>query len=481
VVLGLLGGASGLAVAVWATRALVTLGPEGIPGLESIGVDGLVLAFTLGVALAASTLAGVAPALRSTESALSGTLRGGGRGAGGSATSNRLRSGLVVGQMALAVILLIGAGLLLRSFARLIAVDPGFQTERVLGFRVNLPAASYGGQAVQSFYERLQEQLRKSPHIETVGAVSRIPIAQGSIASRFSVDGRANPGDEQPSIGVRSITPGYFRTLGIPLLRGRSIEEQDRSASVPVVVINQAAADRFFPGENPIGRRLGPFTYDPVEEAAESFTIVGVVADIRGRALDEVPVPEAFFAHAQVPSSAMVVVVRAAGDPSSLPVILRRELAMLDPGLPPPEFRTMERVVAESVARPRFIAMLLTLFAAVALALAAVGIFGLLSYTVAQRTREIGVRVALGARPGVIVLMIVYRTLILTGLGITIGVAGALALTRLLKSQLYGIGAGDPGTYAAVVLLLALIAIIAGLIPARRAMSVHPITALRQE
>lgn len=481
-VLGLGGGILGLLLAFWVTTALVAMLPEGIPRMDSIRVDGVVLAFTLGIALGASLLAGLVPAFRATDMGISGTLHGGGRGGAVSVRSHRLRGGVVVAQVALAVLLLIGAGLLLRSFARLIAVDPGFRTERVLSFRVDLPTASYeSGDEVRAFYSRMLEQVRGLSGVDMAGAVFRLPIAQGSFSSRFDIQGRANAEGAEPTIGVLSVTPGYFGALGVPLLRGRGISEQDRAGTVPVVVINQAAADRFFAGEDPVGRQLIQFSYDPVEEAAEAFTIVGVVGNVRGQALNEAPEPEAFFAHAQVPLPAMSVVVRTTSDPLALSAAIRRELSVLDPGLAAPEFRTMDRVIAESVARPRFVAMLLSLFAAVALTLATVGIFGLLSYTVAQRTREIGVRIALGARPSEVVTMIVQRALVLAAVGVALGTAGALILTRLLESQLFGVTARDPVTFAVAVSLLLGTACLASLVPARRAAAVDPMTALRHE
>ncbi len=481
--LGLAGGGLGLLLALWTTRALVALRPEGMPRVDSIRVDGPVLAFTLAVALATSVLAGLVPALRATEGGISGTLRGGGRGGLASRRGNRLRGGLVVGQMALAVVLLAGAGLLLRSFARLVAVDPGFRVERVLAFRVELPRAAYdSGDETSGFYARFLERVHGLPGVEAAGAVYRLPIAQGSFGSRFEVEGRAvGAGEEEPSIGVLSVTPGYFRTLGVPLLRGRGIEDGDRAGGPPVVVINRAAAERFFSGVDPVGRRLARFSFDPIEAAAESFTVVGVVGDVRGEALDRAPEPEAFFAHAQVPLPAMSVVVRASGDPLALAGAVRRELSALDPDLPAPEFRTLEQVVAESVARPRFLAGLLTLFAAAALSLAALGVYGLLSYAVAQRTREIGVRIALGARPRDVLEMVVRRALALAGAGVVLGLGGALTLTRLLESQLFGVGAGDPATLAAVVSLLGAAALLASLVPARRAARMSPLEALRAE
>ena len=266
--------------------------------------------------------------------------------------------------------------------------------------------------------------------------------------------------------------------MDVPLRKGRDISERDVAGGLPVVVINDAAVARFFPGEDPIGRRLGHFTYDPIEEAAEAFTVVGVVADVRSRGLAQAPQPEAYFAHAQVPLTGMAIVVRTAGDPLAQMGTIRSELAAVDPGVPLQDPRTLDQVVANSVDRPRFVTTLVSLLAVVALILAAVGIFGLLSFAVARRTREMGIRIALGASPGGLVFMIVRDASLLVAIGIAIGLSGALALTRMIESELFGVRPTDPVTLAAVIVILISTALVASLIPAWRAAAVDPLVAL---
>ncbi|MPY90487.1 MAG: FtsX-like permease family protein [Luteitalea sp.] len=490
-VLGLGGGLLGLLLAFWATERLVTMWPEELPRLEAIRVDGTVLAFAFGIAIAASVLAGLLPAFRAAGDELAVTLQSGGRSGLGSQRGQRFRGALVVGQLALAVVLLVGAGLLLESFVRLTSVDSGFRTERILSFRLSLPGAAYGSDGqVRAFYGRFLERVEQHPGVRSAAAISRLPIGQTSaFDTRLRVEGRtlrgvrgahvSSPGEEE--LNVRLVSPAFFQTMGVPILRGRGITEQDSTGSLPTVVINEAAAERLFAGEDPLGRRLLDFGYDPIEEAAYAFTIVGVVGDVRSRGLEREPEPEAYFAHAQVPLSSMSIVVRAAGDPLALTSTIRRELKALDPNLPAPEFRTFEQVLADSVSRPRFFTTLLSLFSAVALILAAVGIFGLLSFAVAQRTHEIGIRIALGASPRTLVETVVREALVLVVIGLSLGTGGALALTRLLESQLFDVSATDPVTFAGVVLVLGAVALLASLVPAWRAATVDPLVALRTE
>ncbi|MGH9162003.1 MAG: FtsX-like permease family protein, partial [Vicinamibacteraceae bacterium] len=446
-------------------------------------VDGTVLAFAFGVAIVASVLAGLIPACRAASDGLAATLQAGGRSGLGSQRGQRFGSALVVGQLALAVVLLAGAGLLLGSFIRLTSVDPGFRTERILSFRLNLPEGGYGSnEQVRRFFGQLLERVEAHPGVRSAGVISRLPIGQtGAFRSRFRIEGQTLAGEEEPSIGARVINPEYFQTMGVPVLRGRSMSERDSAGSPPIVLINEAAAERFFPSVDPIGRRLVGFSWDPVENAADAFTIVGVVADVRSLGLDREPAPEVYFALAQVPLSSMWVVVRTAGDPLTLTGPIRRELKAVDPSLPVPEFRTFEQVMADSVSRPRFLTTLVTLFSVVALTLAAVGIFGLLSFAVAQRTHEIGIRIALGASPHRLLETVLRWALVLVAIGLGIGIGGALALTRLLESQLYGVSATDPVTFTIVALVLGGTALIASLVPAWRAARVDPLVALRAE
>ncbi|MGH9172956.1 MAG: ABC transporter permease [Vicinamibacterales bacterium] len=484
--LGLGGGALGLALAFWATGRIVAAQIEGLrrAGLvDAIHVDGTVLAFAIGVTVVAGILAGLLPAFRAADDGLAGTLQSAGRSGLASQRGQRLRGALVVGQLALAVVLLHGAGLLLHSFVRLTSVDPGFRTDGVLSFGVELPPAAYSSnERVQAFFGELFERIRRHTGVLSVGAIHHLPIGSGGrFLSRFRVEGRTLAGEEEPAIGVRVVSPGYFQTMSVPVLRGRSIDDQDRAGGLPTVVINERAAAQFFAGDDPIGRRLVGFGYDPIEAAAEAFTVVGVVADVRSSGLSEASVAEAYFAQAQVPHRQMFVVVRTAGDPLAQIGAVRTEIRALDPNLPIPEFRTLDQVVADSLDRPRFFTTLLSLFAGVALTLAAVGIFGILSFAVTRRTREIGVRIALGASPRILVRTIVREALVLVLIGLGIGLGGALALTRILERELFGISRIDPVTFAGVILTLGATALLASLVPAWRASTVDPLVALRAD
>lgn len=483
--LGLGGGVLGLLLAFWTTGKIVAAQIEGLqhPGLvDAIRLDGMVLAFAVGVTVVAGILAGLLPAFRAADDGLAGTLQSAGRSGLESQRGRRLSSGLVVGQLALAVVLLHGAGLLLHSFVRLTSVDPGFQTGQVLSFRVDLSPAAYGGnERVHAFFSGFFEGIRRHTGVLSVGAIHHLPIGSaGSFRSRFRVEGRTLEGEEV-SIGVRIVTPEYFQTMSVPVLRGRGIDDQDRAGGLPTVVINEAASAQFFAGDDPIGHRLVGFGYDPIQAAADAFTVIGVVADVRSRGLSEAPQAEAYFAHAQVPHSRMFVVVHTAGEPLAQIGAIRTEISALDRNLPIPEFRTLDQVVADSLNQPRFFTTLLSLFSAVALTLAAVGIFGLLSFAVARRTREIGVRIALGASPRTLVRTIVREALVLVVIGLGVGLAGALALARILESELFGVSRIDPVTFTGVILTLGATALLASLVPAWRASTVDPLVALRAD
>lgn len=475
VVLGLLGGAVGLLLAVWGTQALVAMRPEGIPRLDEIGVDGTVVLFTAAVALLAGILFGLIPAIQITRGDLAAPLKEGGRGALSGRGGNRVRSGLIVGEMALAVMLLIGAGLLIRSFLELTAVDPGFRAEQTITYDVSLPASAYEEPSdVRQFYADLLDRMEALPGVESASAVSTLPLAGAGTILTFRIEGREPPArGEIQDIVVKVATPDYFPSLAIPVREGRPLNDVDRADAPGAVVINEAAARRFFPNEEAVGERL---VVGPVE--AE---IVGVVGNVRQYGLDQEVRPELYVSHAQFPADAMTVVLRTAGEPSALAGAIRREVRQLDPNLPIEEFTTLGEVVSGSVAQPRFYMALLTLFAAVALLLAAIGIFGVMSYSVAQRTREIGVRMALGARAEDVLRLVVRRALWLALGGLALGLLGALALSRILRSLLYDVGTTDPLTFTVVPLVLMSVAALASYLPARRATRVDPMTALRHQ
>ena len=475
IVLATLGGGLGILIAILGTEALVAARPEGLPRLEDIRLDRPVLAFTFGVTMLTGVLVGLLPALRASGGVLAGTLReGGGRLVG--RTTTRLRDGLVVAELALAVVLLAGAGLLIRSFLGLTAVQPGFRAEGAVHFEVELPGAAYATDAsIIAFHDRLVERLDGLRGTETVGAVSRLPLT-GRLNTSFQIVGQpaADPGQQQ-YIETRSATPGYFESIGIPLLRGRGITQDDRGGSVPVAVISQSTVQRHFGGIDPIGQQIRVSILD------EPRTIVGVVGDVRHLGLDQQEAPHAYFPLAQVPRRAMNVVVRAEGDRDALAAAIRNEIRQLDPLLPPPQVHALGAIIGESVARSRFVTTLLGAFAGVALVLSAIGIFGLLSYTVAQRTREFGIRLALGARSTDVLGMVLRRALVMAGIGLGAGLIGALLLGRFVSGVLYGVSPTDPVTMVLVMLLLVATVLLASLIPARRAAGVQPTEALRYE
>ena len=484
-VLGLAGNLLGLLLAFWVSRGIVSEYHDGLADLglvEAIRLDAPVFAFAAAITVLSCVLAGLFPALRAAGSHLSGALQSGGRSGLAVQRGERFRSGLVVAQLALAVVLLIGSGLLLKSFVRLASVDPGFRTERILSFRVDLPGAEYAAARRAEFYRDLIDRIERQPGVRSAGAISRLPIRMtGSFRSRFRAESGALAGEREPNIGVRIVTPGFFQAMGVPLVKGRDIGREDRAGSLPVVVINEAAAKWMFPTGDPIGRRILDVGYDPIEQAAAAFTIVGVVGDIRSRGLSVDVQPEAYFAHAQVPEGPMSVVFHTAGDPLAVTRAIRREVAALDRNLPITEFLTIEEVLTDSLGRQRLLTGMLSLFSVVSLVLATIGIFGLVSFAVAQRTREIGVRIALGATPRSVVGTIVRRASTLVILGLAIGVAGALALVRVLEGELFGVTPTDPGAFTAVAVVLGATALLASLIPAWRAARVDPLVALRTE
>ncbi|HEX2165381.1 MAG TPA: ABC transporter permease [Thermoanaerobaculia bacterium] len=476
-VLGLAGGAIGLGLAWAGTRALVAGGPQGIPRLDEVGVDRVVVAVTFVLALGTALLFGLLPALESTRGRLAGALKESGRGtpAGGGRGRGRLRYGLIVTETALAVVLLVGAGLLLRSFLGLTAVDPGFEPEGAITFEVSLQGAGYDdfSHRVTTFRE-LEERIAALPGVAAVGGANVLPLHQGGAIESFDVEGREPRPDELLEIRTVWATPGYLAAIGTPLLAGRSFGDEDREGSAPVVLVNRAAVERWFDGESPLGRRL--------QLRGESREVVGVVGDLPQLGLDRPAEPVAYYPYAQLPGRTLAMVVRSAsGDPLALAGDVRRLVRRVDPELPVAEPQPLSSLVDGSLAPARFYAALLGLFAAVALALALVGIFGVMSYAVAQRTREIGIRIALGARRGEVLGMVLRRALLVAGAGLLAGALVALAATRVMASQLFGVSATDPWTFAAVLVLLAASAAAASLVPARRAASIDPMLALRAD
>ncbi len=486
-VLFLVGGALGLLVAFWATRGLVALYGEDLPRTQEVGLDGNVLLFTLILSLVTGLLFGLAPALSATGGkGLFAALKEGGRAVAGGARGRLIRSLLVVGEVAVALVLLVGAGLLLQSFARLRSVDPGFRPEGVLTAEIPLPEQKYVGEERQIVLtQELLGRLRVVPGVESAATVYPLPLGGDGFVLTFAVQGRPEPPNgEEPNANIRLVSPDFFRTMGIRLLQGRAFTPRDDQKSLPVVIVNKTMADKIWPGENPVGKRITFGDTDGPD--VEWMEIVGVVADLRHQSLDEAGGSECYWAQLQKPISGQIaVVLRAKGEPTQLAGDLREALRSIDPDLPVEKVRTMETVVAESLAGSRFQTVLLGIFAGVALLLAAIGVYGVISYSVAQRTHEIGIRMALGARRPEVLGLVIRQGMALVLLGVGLGLVLSVALVWWLSDRiaafLYEGRAFDPLTFVAVPLVLLAVALLANWLPAQRATRVEPVVALRSE
>ena len=476
-VLAAAGGVLGVLLAWWAVDALVALGPA-IPRIGSIAVDGGVLLFALAVTGATGALFGLAPALRLSRPDLRSAL--GDRGRGGRREGRRLRSALVVAEVALSLMLLVGAGLMVRSFAGLLATGPGFETERLLVASIEAGSGRYADDAERArFFEALVERAAALPGVEAASAITFPPLASsGSATYVWANDRPVPPPGELAAADLRWVHRDYFRTLGIPVLRGRVFDDGDHAGAPPRVVVSRTLAQQSWPDEDPVGKTISVQWLDVM--VAE---IIGVVDDLRYHGPHEEPRAMIYWDHRQFQAfTQMSLVVRSAGeDPLTLVPAVRAALRELDPDLPLYNITTMDALLAESVARTRFAMLALSGFAAIALILAAIGIYGVMSYAVGQRTREIGVRMALGAQRADIAGMVLREAFVLVGLALVGGLAGALALTRLLEGLVYGVGTSDPVTLTGVSALLALAAFVAAWLPARRASRVAPVEAMRDE
>jgi putative ABC transport system permease protein len=487
-ILALAGGALGLILATWGKDLLVFLSPGDFPLAETIAIDGRVLLFSAGVSLFAGLVLSLAPALRAAKSDLNAGLKAGGRIDSGDTIRNRARNLFIVAEIALSLVLLVCASLLIKSFGRLQSVNPGFALEQTLAVRLSLPPAKYSsGPAVKIFYDKLAARLRTLPGVESCGAASALPMSGLNARTEFLISGQppAKPSDV-PGAQHRWVTPGYFRALDIPLIRGREFAEADNERSAGVVVIDRALARRFFPDRDPIGAHILITLGD--SSAPPEYEIVGVVENVKHVALTEDPAPTFYGPIPQIPKGVagflatnFSLVVRGALDPDALAGMVRHELRALDSDVAVSSVKPMRNVLAASIAPRKFNLVLLVAFAATALLLAAGGLYGVIAYLVTQRTREIGVRFALGARRSDIFSLILGHGFRLVLAGVVLGLAGAIAATRLISGLLYNTSALDPLIFASVAALLTLVALIASCLPARRACRVNPIVALRSE
>jgi len=481
VLLSLVGGGVGLLLAVWWSDLLVALGKEDIPRAIHVGMDWRVLGFTLGVSLLTGLLFGLAPAFHSSKTELVESLKEGARGTSAGSFANVFRKALVVIELGFAVLLLTGAALLIQSLWRLQRVNSGLHPENVLTFNATLPEIKYKSAAQSQFFIDLKQRLEATPGVQSASTIYPLPLSGERFVISFEIEGRPLPPKDHPSGDFFTTGVGYFKTMGIPIIKGRHFDERDKHGSTPVVIINEAFARQHFPNEDPIGKRMKPgiSTYD--DENSVMREIVGVVGDVRNRNLSTESKPAYYVPQTQVPFSQMVTVVKTAGEPHGLVSAATKEVAAMDPDVPLFGVKSMDEYLSTSVAAPRFSTTLLSIFAGVALVLTVVGLYGVMSYSVAQRTNEIGIRMALGAQSRDVLLMIVKQGSMLIVLGLAIGLFGAFLLTRVISSLLFGVTAKDPFTFVAVSVLLAIVALLACYIPALRATKVDPMNALRCE
>ena len=477
--LALVGGGAGLLLAVGGLRALVALSPADIPRLDQTSIDGKVLAFTLGVSLLTGFVFGLVPALQASRADLNDSLKDGGRGSTG-IRGGKVRSLLVVAEVAMSLVLLVGAGLLIRSFMRLQQFDLGFNPDNLLTMRIQLPGTKYReGKQVAAFFQQLLQRIENTPGVRSVGAIASIFLTDTPNSTNFSIEGKPVPvGADAIEVPLDAVSPGYFRVMGIPLLSGREFDDRDVEGATPVVIINQTFANRFFSGEDPIGKR---FVYGQPAPNNPWMTIVGIVGDMRRTGFDRPVRPETFLPEAQAQDNALTIVARTEGDPASFATALRSEVWAIDRDQSVFSIKTMDATLSEMMSQRRFNMLLLGLFAAVALILAAVGIYGVISYSVTQRTHEIGIRMALGAGSSDVLKLVIGQGMLLVMIGVAAGLIFALLLTRLMSTLLYGVSATDPLTFAALSLTLTGVALVACFVPARRAMKVDPMIALRYE
>ncbi|HEY0970925.1 MAG TPA: ABC transporter permease [Gemmatimonadales bacterium] len=478
VVIALLGAALGLAIAVAGVALLRGSQAELLPRIQEVRVDGAVVLFALALAVATGILFGLAPALRLSRGAVHDSLKEGARGATGGAAA-RIRNALVLSEVALALVLLVGAGLLVRSFERLNQVDLGFDPGSVLTYELLLPSAKFEDvEQLPVAYDELLERTRAIPGVSAVAVSNNLPMGGAGYLS-FTIEGRTPPPDAFEDIQPFNVTPGHFSVLRIPLRAGRLIEARDAAGAPPVAVVNEELVRRFLDGRDPIGRRI---TFgDPSNPETTWMTIVGVVGNVAQEGVTAAPYPQLYRSLHQFPGRGVFVSMRTAGDPDAVAGAARRALRALDPELPLTDLMTMEQRVSADLARPRVSVALLGVFAGIALLLAAIGIYGVISYAVAQRTREIGIRMALGASTADVRRLVVRQGMAPALIGIAVGVVGALAVTRVMSSLLYGVSATDPVTFVGVPVVLAVIALAAAYVPARRATLVEPVNALRAE
>jgi putative ABC transport system permease protein len=480
-ILALAGGLLGLFLSSYGVMAITRLLPQQFPRLNEIGMDWRVFGFTLGASLLTGFLFGFAPALHMSRADVQEAMKENSRGTAGSARHTHLRHALIIAEVGLSVVLLAGAGLLFRSFIRLQAVDAGFTPQQVLTAQLSPAGPKYDDNAdYTAFYEQVLERARIIPGVANVGVINTLPLSGGPTIA-YRIDGRPiETVDKWVPTSFRSVSPDYFGAMNIPVLQGRTFTEEDRAGAPRRLMINQALAQRDFPNEDPVGKRI---TLGNTDENNQPiwFEIVGVTANVRSIQLREEAPPELYFATKQLPFQNMAIVIRSTVDPESVAPALRQVVAEVDQTVPVAEVQTMEHIVSESVTQPRFNLFLVGLFGGLALLLSAAGIYGVTSYTVTQRTHELGIRLALGAQVSDVLKLVLGQGMAVIGIGLVLGLAASFALMRLMRSLLFGVGENDPLTFVAITLVLLVVALIACYVPARRATKVDPLIALRYE
>ena len=486
VVLSVVGGVLGILVAYWGLRLLVAATPPEAAGMvlggRTPGLNPVVLGFTLGISILTGLVFGVAPALMATRLSLNETLKEGARGEGPGGHAHRLLGAFVVSQVAVALVLLVGAGLLVRSFLALRQVDPGFQADHLLTMRLSLPESRYAeNDAIATFYDSLLQRLSALPGVRQAATISNLPMSGDNSSGSFAIEGlEVKDGQPEPHGDSHYVSTDYFKAMGISLVRGRFFEPRDGRDTLPVILIDQVLADRYWPGQDPLGHRISKYGEGTPDKPVWR-EIVGVVGHVKKYGLDGRVKEQYYFPATQLPRRSMFLALRTATEPSSMVTAVRGAVRDLDPDLPVFRVRTMDQVVDDTLLTRRFAMLLLMVFASVALVLSAIGLYGVIAYSVAQRTREIGIRMALGARSQDVVRMVVRRGMTLTAIGLGCGIVVALLVTRGMASLLFGVPPTDLATFLTIALLLATVAWLAAFLPARRAARVDPMVALRDQ
>jgi putative ABC transport system permease protein len=476
VVLSLVGGAAGLLLASWSVRALMHVAPADLPRAGAVQMDGAILAFNVALSIAAGVIFGTVPAVIASRPDLAVFLKDLHRGGGPAGGRRRLRGVLVAAQVALALVLLAGAGLAVRSFDRLTHVDPGFRTTNVLSVRISLPDATYPTQESSArFFREYVDAVQRVPGVVAAGGVSIAPVTRSGFAGTFTIFGRPD-GSDEGNAQVRSVTPGYMDALSIPLRSGRFIDARDTERAARVALVSEEAARRFWPNENPVGRQIRVHVN---EHGTVTREIVGIVGDVRTRGMELAPVPVIYVPHAQYGPASMTIMARTAGDPIQVLPQLKAVLKMFGPGVALSRPRTLDELIAANVDQPRFRTLLLSIFGIVSLALAAVGLYGVVAFSVSQRRSELALRMALGAEPASVLRMVLRESMMPVAGGILVGLGGAALLARVMTTLLFNVDPLDPMTFTTAAVSLTFVALAACYVPARRATMVDPAATLR--